>query len=154
MRPQLNSTFAQQERIRFLPRRSLTRTVQQWKRDVTRQRAHRRFLRNGNGDTGIWLHGLENKAECLRASMQIVDHPRAVACLVRRRSGIDVFHSMTYGVVEQHRDLACRGSYRLGLADAGREPSIKGAERGVGASESDGSKAQKCRSPAAGPARS
>src|SRR6476659_7948267 len=86
--------------------------------------------------------------------VQIVDHPRAVARLVRRGSGIDVFHSMTHGVVKQHCDLAGRGGYRLGLADAGREPPIKGAERGVRASDGDGSKAQKGGSPAAGPARS
>ena len=86
--------------------------------------------------------------------VQIVDHPRAVARLVRRGSGIDVFHSMTHGVVKQHCDLAGRGGYRLGLADAGREPPIKGAKRGLGASDGDGSKTQKCRCPAAGPARS
>ena len=69
-------------------------------------------------------------------------------------SGIDVFHSETHGVVEQRCDLAGRGGHRLGLSDARREPSVEGAERGVGASDGDGSKAQKCRSPAAGPARS
>ena len=121
-------------------------------RQDRRADAGERFLRNGS--TSFWLHGLENKAECLGTPMQIVDHPRAVACLVRRRSGIDVFHSMTHGVVEQHCDLAGRGGDRLGLADAGREPPVKGAERGVGASDGDGSKAQKRRCPAAGPARS
>ena len=35
---------------------------------------------------------------------------------------------MTHGVVEQHCDLAGRGGHRLGLADAGREPPIKGAK--------------------------
>jgi hypothetical protein len=86
--------------------------------------------------------------------MQIVDHSHAVVCLVRRRSGVDVLHSMSHRVVKQHRDLAGRGGDRLGLADAGREPPLKGAERGVGASDGDGSKAQKRRCSAAGSARS
>src|SRR6266581_3539776 len=44
--PRRGPFFAAQsaKKRRFLPRRSLTRTVQQWKRDVTRQRAHRRFF--------------------------------------------------------------------------------------------------------------
>ena len=121
-------------------------------RQDRRADAREQFLRNGG--TSFGLQGLENKPECLGTPVQIVDHPRAVARLVRRGSGIDVFHSMTHGVVKQHCDLAGRGGYRLGLADAGREPPIKGAERGVRASDGDGSKAQKGGSPAAGPARS
>jgi exonuclease III len=36
-----------------------------------------------------------------------------------------------HSVVEQDCDLAGRGGHCLGLADAGRESSVKGAERGV-----------------------
>ena len=86
--------------------------------------------------------------------MQIVDYPRAVACLVGRRTGVDVLHSVTHGVVEQDCDLARRGGHRLGLADACREPPVEGAERGIGASNGYGSKPQKCRSAAPGTARS
>ena len=46
-----------------------------------------------------------------------VDHPRAVACFVRRGSGIDLFHSITHRVVKQHCDLAGRGSYRAKIAN-------------------------------------
>src|SRR4030088_2962185 len=41
-----------------------------------------RFLRNGS--TSFRLQGLQNKAECLGTSVQIVDHPCTVGCLVRR----------------------------------------------------------------------
>ena len=68
--------------------------------------------------------------------MQIVDHPRAIARLVVRRTGVNVLHSVTYGVVEQHGDLARRGGHRLGLADASREPPVERAQRGVGPSNS------------------
>ena len=80
--------------------------------------------------------------------MQIMDYPRAVACLVERRTGIDVLHSVTYGVVEQDCDLARRGGHRLGLADARREPPVECAQRGVGPSNGYGSKAQERRGPA------
>ena len=52
--------------------------------------AGERFLRNGS--TSFRLQGLENKPECLGTPMQIVDHSRAVSCLVVRRPGVDVFH--------------------------------------------------------------
>ena len=50
-------------------------------REVRSADAGERFLRNG--DTSFGLQGLENKPECLGTPVQIVDHPRAVACLVR-----------------------------------------------------------------------
>ena len=121
-------------------------------RQDRRADAGERFLRNG--DAECRLHGLENEAECLGAPMQIVDHPRAVACLVERRAGIDVLHSVTHGVVEQDCDLARRGGHRLGLADARREPPVEGAERSISPSNGYGSKPQKRRSPAPGTARS
>src|SRR6266851_9914534 len=110
------------------------------------------FLRNGS--TSFRLQGLQNKAECLGTSVQIVDHPCTVACLVGRGPGIDVIHSVAYSVVEQDCDLAGRCGDCLGLADAGRESSVKGAERSVGASDGYGSKAQKSCGPTAGSARS
>src|SRR5216683_3223843 len=67
---------------------------------------------------------------------------------------IDVIHSVAYSVVEQDCDLAGRCGDCLGLADAGRESSVKGAERSVGASDGYGSKAQKSCGPTAGSARS
>jgi hypothetical protein len=79
--------------------------------------------------------------------MQIVDYSRAVACLVGRGSGVDVVHSVTHGVVEEDCDLSSRGGHSLSLPR--RESPIKGAERGVGASNGYGSKPQKCRSPPA-----
>src|SRR6267378_1372363 len=51
-------------------------------------------------------------------------------------------------------DIAGRCGDCLGLADAGRESSVKGAERSVGASDGYGSKAQKSCGPTAGSARS
>src|SRR6202011_2201342 len=105
------------------------------------------FLRNDDDARGR-LHGLENKSECLGAPMQIVHYPRAVTCLVERRTGVDVLHSMTHSIVEQDCDLACRGRHRLGLADARREPPVECAQRGVGPSNSYGSKAQERRGPA------
>lgn len=63
-------------------------------------------------------------------------------------------HSVTHGVVEQDCVLAGRRGDYLGLADAGRESSINGAERGVGASDGYGSNAQKSCGPTAGSARS
>src|SRR5665811_1578993 len=74
--------------------------------------------------------------------MQIIDYPLAVACLVERRAGIDVLHSVTHSVIEQDCDLARRSRHRLGLADARREPPVECAQRGVGPSNSYGSKAQ------------
>ena len=85
-------------------------------RQDRRADAGERFLRNGS--TGFRLQGLQNKAECLGTSVQIVDHPRTVARLVGRGPGIDVIHSVTHGVVEQNCDLAGRGGDCLGLADA------------------------------------
>ena len=64
------------------------------------------------------LEGLENKTESLGTPMQIVDYSRAVACLVGRGPGVDVFHSVTHGVVEEDCDLAGRGGYSLCLTDA------------------------------------
>src|SRR5712671_4493631 len=107
-----------------------------------------------NGSTSFRLQGLQNKAECLGTSVQIVDHSRTVACLVGRGPGIDVIHSVAHSVVEQDCDLAGRCGDCLGLADAGRESSVKGAERSVGASDGYGSKAQKSCGPTAGTARS
>src|SRR5712671_2603821 len=115
-------------------------------------RLHLEFLRNGS--TSFRLQGLQNKAECLGTSVQIVDHPCTVACLVGRGPGIDVIHSVAHSVVEQDCDLAGRCGDCLGLADAGRESSVKGAERSVGASDGYGSKAQKTCGPTAGSARS
>src|SRR5258705_7759315 len=91
------------------------------------------FLRNGS--TSFRLQGLQNKAECLGTSVQIVDHSRTVACLVGRGPRIDVIHPVTHSVVEQDCDLAGRCGDCLGLADAGRASSVKGAERSVGASD-------------------
>src|SRR3984893_13555236 len=105
----------------------------------------KKFLRNG-GARGH-LHGLENKSECLGAPMQIIDDSSAVACLVERRAGIDVLHSVPYGVIEQDCDLARRGRHRLGLADARREPPVECAQRGVGPSNSNRSKTQERRGP-------
>ena len=84
--------------------------------------------------------------------MQILDHSRAVSCLVERRAGVNVFHPVTHGVVEQDGDLARRGSYRLGLADARRKPPVECAQRRVGPSNGYGSKPQKRRGPAPGAA--
>ena len=70
------------------------------------------------GSTSFWLHGLENKAECLGTPMQIVDHSRPVTRLVGRGPGIDIVHSVSHSIVEQNCDLAGRGSHGLGLADA------------------------------------
>ena len=75
--------------------------------------AGEQFLRNGG--TSFGLQGLEKKPECLGTPVEIVDHPRSVARLVRRGSGIDVFRSMTRGVVKQHCDLAGRGGSALAL---------------------------------------
>lgn len=102
--------------------------------------AGERFLRNG---TSSWFQRLQNKAEMSWPSVQIVDHSRTVACLVGRGAGIDVVHFVTDRVGEQHCDLAGRRGDCLGLADAGRQSSLEGAERGVGASDRYGSKAQK-----------
>ena len=71
--------------------------------------------------------------------MQIVDDSRAVTRLVGRGPRIDILHSVSHSVVEQDRDLAGRGGHRFGLADAGGESPVKGAERGVSASDGDGS---------------
>src|SRR5450759_4237343 len=65
------------------------------------------FLRNGHSRGR--RHGLEHEAEGLGAPMQIVDDPRAVADLVRRRARVDVIHTVTHGIVEENRYLA-RGS--------------------------------------------
>jgi transposase len=67
-------------------------------REDRRTNAGERFLRND--DARCRLHGLENESECLGAPMQIVHYPRAVACLVERRAGVDVLHSVTHCVVE------------------------------------------------------
>ena len=56
-----------------------------------------------NGSTSFRLQGLQNKTECLSTSVQIVDHPRTVACLIGRSPGIDVIHSVTHGVIEYLR---------------------------------------------------
>ena len=80
-------------------------------------------------------------------AMQILDHSRAVSCLVVRRAGVDVFHSVTHGAVEQDGDLARRGSYCLGIADACRKPPVECALRRVGPSNGYGSKPQKRRGP-------
>jgi transposase len=60
--------------------------------------ARKRFLRN-DGARGH-LHGLKNKSKCLGAAMQIIDHPGAIACRVERRTGIDILHPMTHGVIK------------------------------------------------------
>jgi hypothetical protein len=96
------------------------------------------FLRNG--DAGRWVYGLEHKAEGLRSPMQIVNHPRAVSGLIGRRTRVYIFHPVLHGIVEQHCDLARRGGHCLGLADARREPSVEGAQCGVGSSHGCGSK--------------
>ena len=72
------------------------------------------FLRNGS--TSFWLHGLENKAECLGAPVQIADHSRAVACLVRRRSGIEVFKGSFALNARRRAGIAHRVIYLLGSA--------------------------------------
>src|ERR1700722_947336 len=95
-----------------------------------------RFLRND--EIRFRLHGLKNKSECFGPPMQIIDYPLAVACLVERRAGIDVLHSVTHSIIEQDCDLARRSRYRLGLADARREPPVECAQRGVGPSNSYG----------------
>ena len=74
------------------------------------------FLRNGSPD--FRLQWLENKAECLGASMQIADHSRPVTRLVGRGPAIDIVHSVSHSIVEQNCDLAGRGGHGLGLADA------------------------------------
>ena len=60
---------------------------------------------------------LRQRSDDLSKSLD-VDHPRTVACLIERRAGIDILHSMTHGVIEQNCDLAGRGGHGLGLADA------------------------------------
>jgi hypothetical protein len=65
-----------------------------------------------------------------------------------RRAWIDVLHSVTYSVIEQHCDLARRGRHRLGLANTGREPPVECAQRGAGPSNGYGSKAQERSGPA------
>src|ERR1700721_4870530 len=102
------------------------------------------FLRNDAG--GCRFDGLENKAECLGAPMQIVDHPRAVTGLVEGRAGVDVLHPGTQGVVEQDCNLARRGVVRLRLADARREPPVESTQRRVGPSNGYGSKPEERRS--------
>jgi hypothetical protein len=83
--------------------------------------------------------------------MQVVYYPRAVPRLVERRTGVDILHSVTHGVIEQDCDLARRSGHRLGLTDARREPPVEGAQRGVGPSNGYGSEPQERRgaSPAA-----
>jgi transposase-like protein len=115
-------------------------------REDRRADARKRFLRND--DVSFRLHWLENKAECFGATMKIRNHPRAVACLVERCTGVDVLHSVAHGVVEQNRDLARGGGDRLGLADARREPPVEGAQRRIGPPDGHGSKPQERRSPA------
>jgi hypothetical protein len=102
--------------------------------------ARERFQRNGA--TGRGLNWLKNKAECLGAPMQVFDHPVTVLAVVERRTRVDIFHSVTHGVVEQGRNLASCGGHSLGLADARREPSVESAELSVGPSTGDSSKPQ------------
>ncbi len=91
---------------------------------------------------------MKNKAECLGAPMQIFDHPLTVSGVLERRTRVDIFHSVTHGVVEQSCNLARRGGHRLGLADARREPSVESAERSVGPSDGDSGKPQeRCGTP-------
>ena len=61
---------------------------------------------------------MENKTESLGTPMQIVDYSHAVTCLVGRGSGVDVFHSVTHGVVEKDCDFPGRCGHSLSLADA------------------------------------
>ena len=88
------------------------------------------------------LEGLENKTESLGTPMQIVDYSRAVACLVGRGPGVDVFHSVTHGVVEEDCDLAGRGDCaptRAGAVTAAIGSTLSGpsvqASRLTGAAE-------------------
>src|SRR5512142_295280 len=61
----------------------------------------KRFLRNGSTTDGRRLNWLKDKAECLGAPMQIFDHPLTVSDVVERRTRVDIFHTVTHGVVEQ-----------------------------------------------------
>src|ERR1700733_12863602 len=63
------------------------------------------------------VYGLEHKAEGLRSPMQVVYHSRAVSGLISRRTRVYIFHPVLHGIVEQHCDLARRGSHCLGLSD-------------------------------------
>jgi hypothetical protein len=80
-------------------------------------------------ESALWAEG---HIQALGAPMQIMDYPRVIPGLVERRTGIDVPHSVTHGVVEHDCDLAHRGGDCLGLADTRREPPVECAERGVG----------------------
>jgi hypothetical protein len=57
-------------------------------------------------EKGRWVYRLEHKAEGLRSTMQVVNHPRAVSGLVGRCARVYVFHPVLHGIVEQHCDLA------------------------------------------------
>jgi hypothetical protein len=74
--------------------------------------------------------------------MQIVNHPRAVSGLIGRHTRVYILHPVLHGIVEQRCDLARRGGHCLGLADARREPSVEGAQCGVGSPQGCGSKPQ------------
>ncbi len=50
---------------------------------------------------------------------------QSTPCLVGRRSGIEVFHSMAHGVVKQHRDLSGRGGDRTLLLGASPSQEVK-----------------------------
>ena len=47
------------------------------------------------------------------------------------RPGITIVHSVTHGVVKQHRDLARSGCDCLRIADPAGEMAVEGPERGV-----------------------
>src|SRR3954449_10995448 len=55
--------------------------------------------------------------------------PAAGSAPHTRRPRIGVVHPMAEHVVEEDRDLARRCGDRLGLADAGRQTAVEGAQR-------------------------
>jgi hypothetical protein len=84
------------------------------------------FLRNSFHH---WGSGHQGEPQALRAALQVVDHALPVAIFIGGHAGVDVGHAKAEGVVEQNRELASGGGHRLGFARAGREASVKGAER-------------------------
>src|SRR5439155_1848422 len=81
------------------------------------------FLRNSSWDRSV-LH--KGEPHLAGAAVQVADDALAISLLVVVDAWIHIGHAVAQGIVEEHRQLACRGSDRLGLADASREPPVEG----------------------------
>jgi hypothetical protein len=92
------------------------------------------FLRNSLRRCGV---GDERKAEALRAPMQVVNHSLPIPRFIGRDAWIYIRQAKSQGSIEENRQLARCGRYRLRLTDSSSEPAIERAKGRLRFADSD-----------------